>query len=341
MNLKSIRWIFLAVSFIFPLDSCQHSVPEREGDIYWLTDGQVQLAVLPGVGGRIVFFGPDRQNNFLKSDPQLWNEADSLRPKISSSAGWKAYNGHTVWIGPQSGWWKHQDIDLDKRNSAAVWPPDPWLIYSPYEVREAGTSHIVMEGPGSPVSGLRLTKRIIINGDSSVDIIVEAENVRDTTISWDIWMNTRVDGNDRVYVPVKDSEQVRFSDQRKNRQDTIAYTVEDGYFTFLPVQLKENQGPVNSKAFITPSGNWMAMMKASCIFKIEFHLYDPAFTHPEQGMVEIYNYISGKAGEALTEMEIHGPFSEIKPGEKITLTEKWRLIPLDRNTSPELLFREF
>lgn len=340
INLNSIRWIALAVPFILSLVSCQPEAPERDGDIYWLTDGEVHLAVLPGVGGRIVFFGPDRETNLLKSDPLLWNEADSLRPEISTDARWKAYNGHIVWTGPQSEWWKHQAIDTVKRNRASVWPPDPWLIYAPYEVKETGASYIVLEGPGSPVSGLRLTKKIIMKGSYTVDIIVEAENVRDTTISRDIWMNTRVNGHNRVYVPVKDSAQVRFSDQPR-RENSIAYTVEDGYFSFLPVQLQENRGSVNSKAFITPSGGWMAMLSEKHIFKIEFSLYDPELTHPEQGMIEIYNYISGNEDEALTEMEVHGPFSEIRPGEKIKLTERWRLIPLDEDDLPAMLFREF
>jgi hypothetical protein len=97
-------FIFLTVS------SCNNMKKvEQKSALVWLELEGTRVGILPAVGGRIVHFSVDGCANILKSDPKNWDEADSLRPKISAKSNWKEYNGHIVWLGPQSEWWVYQD----------------------------------------------------------------------------------------------------------------------------------------------------------------------------------------------------------------------------------------
>jgi len=330
--MKYSGFILLIVLLIPTPRSCDHKKSNKEGDLYWLSNGNSYMGVLPRVGGRIVFFGSDAAHNMLKSDPELWNESDSLRPVVNADSPWKAYNGHTVWTGPQSEWWLHQEIAPAKKERGDAWPPDPWLIYAPYKVTEVSQTRIEMISPASPVTGLILTKIFSLESDGTAKIEVKAENTRDSAVQWDLWMNTRVEGYKRVYVPVGNSGNFRVNARRTKVSDTIAYEVRNGLFSYIPEIPAGDRKSASSKAFLTPSENWMAMVGDSVIFRITYDLYDPSLTHPEQGMIEIYNYLTSEPGGALTEMEFHGPYTEILPGESIELSETWSLVMVNNDT---------
>ena len=75
-----------------------------------LSNDQVEVGVLPEVGGRVVLLRKPGLQNILKSDERLWVDAEKHKPEISAFSDFKAFNGHIVWLGPQSEWWIHQDI---------------------------------------------------------------------------------------------------------------------------------------------------------------------------------------------------------------------------------------
>ncbi|MFC2089489.1 DUF4380 domain-containing protein [Bacteroidota bacterium] len=297
-----------------------------KASVVWLQAGDIRLGVLPEVGGRIVFYGLGNVN-LLKADTSLWEESELMRPSVKADEGWKSYYGHTVWIGPQSEWWIHQDLNSERKDQRAVWPPDPWLIYANYSVIELTDSSLVIEGPASPVSGIRLTKRILLQSNGKVEIHVIGKNIREEEIAWDLWMNTRIDGYAEVYVPCEQSGVKRIQGSNDNGNEAVEYNIADGFFHFMPALPSDGKRQRSSKAFLNPSQPWMAAFIDSLCFIVEFDLYDPDQTHPEQGMVEIYNSTSNNADEALTEMEYHGPYSRILPGESIEVTERWSIVP--------------
>lgn len=324
----------ITACFVFFVFLQQCKTPQANGEkscVIYLENSGTTIGILPEVGGRAVFLGKDDSPNLLRSDPALWDEPDSLRPSVSVDAGWKEYNGHTTWLGPQSEWWVHQDIDTQKRNSAAVWPPDSWLIYANYDVIELTDSSVVMLSPESPVSGVQLIKHYRVNNKGEVDLKVICKNIRREPVSWDIWLNTRVDGFSSVYVPCEDINSIRIKADEAGKADTVPYMICDGYFSYLPELPVAGKSGRNSKAFISPSAPWMAAFTKGYCIVIGFDLYDPALTHPEQGMIEVYNATTTERTDALTEMEYHGPYVTLRPGETTEVTETWCILEYTGN----------
>ena len=181
------------------------------GQVIHLQNGGTVLGILPDVGGRIVFLSADGSPNILKSDSSLWNEPESERPVPGYNSEFKAYNGHIVWVGPQSQWWAHQEGNQARKKSKANWPPDPWLIYGKYEILAQSDTSIKMMSPYSEISGLRLIKEVRVEDDGSVFFQVEGINYNRLPVSWDLWLNTRVDGYSMAYVPVNREQDVRIN----------------------------------------------------------------------------------------------------------------------------------
>ena len=83
-----------------------------------------------------------------------------------------------------------------------AWPPDPYLIYGDFKIKEQTDSYIKMVGPESPISGVQLVKEVTVLDDGRVSFKVTAKNIRDKDVSWDLWSNTRVNGHAPSYAYV-------------------------------------------------------------------------------------------------------------------------------------------
>lgn len=302
----------------------------------YLENDDYKVGILPSVGGRIVYLGYKDSGNILKSDSSLWNEPESMRIEPGPESPFKAYNGHIVWVGPQSEWWKHQEINPGKRTRSPNWPPDPWLIYGVYKVVSQKDNELVMMGPRSPVSGLRLVKSIRLEAEGGIYFEAEAYNTRKTSVSWDLWLNTRLDGFVRSFVPVESPENIRVDEKESSK---MPYAHCDGYFYYLTESPGSEQKQRNSKAFITPSQNWMAAFRGEYCLKISFPDSDASRVHPEQAKVEIYNATFHEKSEDLTELEYHSDFKTLQPGESMKTWQRWEVIPYRGKDIPDSYIR--
>jgi hypothetical protein len=293
-----------------------------------LTDGFLSVGILPMAGGRIVSLRREDGCNLLKSDPALWT-ADCPVPS-AQLLDFTAYNGHEVWVGPQSQWWKHQDINLEKRESDLFWPPDPYISYGRYRITSRTACSLVMVGPDSPVSGIRFTKRISLDGRGGLRFEVEACNIRPVSMAWDLWMLTRTDGHNPVFVPVASPDEVRVGPPTHSYEGPAPYEVlkvgADAYFTFTPELRDASFSASTAKAFIHPSRPFMATLSGDSLLVIHFEHHDQQLLHPEQTEVELYNYASEDAA-ALMEMEYHAPYVLLQPGLTMSACEFWQVLP--------------
>ena len=299
-----------------------------------LENSGTRVGILTDVGGRIVYLSSEGSPNILKSDSTLWNEPESERPVPGFNSNFKAYNGHIVWLGPQSEWWAHQEGNQARKKSKAVWPPDPWLIYGKYEIIEQTDTSIKMMSPYSEISGMRLIKSVRVEADGSVYFEVDGVNYSRLPVSWDLWMNTRVDGFSMAYVPVDSAGSVRIDDGKADPKSRVKHAVCRNFFYYLPGEPERDVKQKNSKAYITPSKGWLAAFTSGHCLKIEFPLYSPEKTHPEQGMVEIYDHTSHDRSDALMELEYHGPYKTLQPGEHYKTWERWKVYPYKKKNTP-------
>ena len=314
------RNYLLAICLIF----LSYSQSFASNKLYVLENSAIKVGLLPDVGGRMVFIAPAGEENFLLSDSTFWNEPDENRIKPSQNAPFKPYFGLTTWVGPQSEWWVHQDLNPSKKQRADVWPPDPYLIYSNFEIIEKTDTSIIMECDCSPISGVKLIKKFVLNKDE-LHIEHTAINCRDTTIAWDLWSNARFDAFTEFKVPVNDESIQKIQAVENMRNEIIAHKVENGYFTFLPELPLEQRKQRVSKAFIYPCEGKMIVNKNDYTLTINFDLVPKEQIHPEQALVEVYNCVTTSGRDNVLELEHHSAYQKIDPGNQISLNEVWQL----------------
>ena len=307
----------------------------QKDPLIYIENGGTRAGILGEVGGRIVYISHKGSDNLLKSNPELWNEDPSDRPEIGPEAGWKAYNGHIVWVGPQSEWWTRQDLNKARKEKRSGWPPDPYLVYGNYEIIEKKDNSVKLSGPESKISGLKLTKFIEIKQDGSLYFEVEAVNTRRVAVEWDLWLNTRVNGYTLAYVEVDSEADVRIPSHRRKTNDSVRWAICKDYFYYLPEPPPDNVAQRNSKAFITPSNNYINAFFDKYLLRIEIPEVDPEEIHPDQGVVEIYNSTTGNPENALMELEFHTPYRLLQPGESMKTWEKWQIFRYRGGDNPD------
>ncbi|MFP4580820.1 MAG: DUF4380 domain-containing protein [Candidatus Sumerlaeia bacterium] len=311
------------------LASCRPAVqiakPEEEKLIF-LNNVKLEMGLLPEKGGRVVVLRVPGRKNILKEAADLW-EADI---EATPEANFQGIQGHIIWVGPQSEWWSQQDVNPERKEKKANWPPDPYLIYGNFEVKKNSGDAITLVSPDSPVTGLRLTKEFKLKSGGKVELVTTAENISDRTVKWDLWSNMRLNGIDRCFVPVDSNTAVRV----EGSGDTaMPWKVEKGYFTFSPTPPADGQKGRNSKAFIDPSRGAIYGFAPEGIVIIEFEKIDSSKIHPEQAPVEIYNHTNINEGKHLLELEHHGAYHTLEPGQKMRLKEQWTILPCNGDMS--------
>lgn len=325
--MRNLISCLLLIGYLFTCNAKQNSGGKK---LVLLKNSQIEIGIIPHLGGRIVLLRKPGMNNILKSDPAQWNDPQA-RPEISVFSDFKAFNGHIVWLSPQSEWWIKQDINPERRDSKAIWPPDPYLIYGDYQIAERTDTSLAMVGPASPVSGVQLTKKISINSAGAVTFETSAKNILEQPISWGLWFNTRLDGFARCYVPADEIDLRKLAVTGDKHEMPLPIAFDQGYFTFLPPALGDSSSKYVQKAFFAPNANFMVGFSEGQAIKISFEAAPPEQIHPDQAPVEIYNLVSAK--ETLLELEVHGPYQTIPPGESIWMAETWELFKYDGETT--------
>lgn len=309
-------FIILLIIMTFSLTSF------AQNNLVLLKNKYLQAGFLPTVGGRMVFLAPLGAENFLLSDSALWNEPASERMIARPDAPFKPYNGFITWVGPQSAWWTKQDLIPAKKERADVWPPDPYLIYGNFSIVEKNDTLLVMEGEDSPISGVRLTKRFVLDG-LHLHILVSATNIRNENVSWDLWSNARFDAFSNFRVPVTSMDDVRIQADSSARLDVMQHQLVNNHFSFLPEYPTSERKQRIAKAFVYPAEGLMVVDKTPWVLSIRFDRVERTKIHPEQALVEVYNCIAANPVFNILELEHHSAYQTLEPGQSMSLNETW------------------
>ncbi|MBQ0030559.1 MAG: DUF4380 domain-containing protein [Paludibacteraceae bacterium] len=302
----------------------------------YIENGGTRLGILPKVGGRVVSLSKKGAPNIFKSDKTLWDK-DEVPEVNPENLNFYPYHGQEVWVGPQSEWWKHQDLNEEQLHSTLFWPPDPYISWGEFTVTRHISCQIEMEGPESPISGVKLTKRINITADGVVHFEVTATNIRKEPVSWDLWLIARTSGNNPTFVPVASPFDVHVGGPtHPDYEGPAPYVVADGYFSFTPDRRDVSYEACTAKAFIQPSKPFIATLSGRDLLIIRFEHHSPNEIHPEQREVEVYNYASSDHN-MLTEMEYHAPYRTLQPGESMTAKQTWEVLPFSGIISREAI----
>lgn len=315
------RWYFVSLLLVFTT----HAMAAV--DIHVLENDALRVEITPDIGGRVLSLQLIDQENFFRIGEAVRKNPN---PKVRTNAQNIPYFGHETWVGPQSAWWTEQSVNKKRRAAKTTWPPDPYLAVAPNNVIERTAQKIVMSTPASPISGVELKKTFALTHiKNQVNVVVEAKNIRSESVAWDVWFNTRAHPDTQVYVPVATKEDVRTSDFTPLIAAPLGFAVNDGIFALdlsAPVGEKSRHG----KAFIQPSEGWMAGFRGDQVFIVRFVLQPLKNIHPEQGQVELYHdYHPNSPSEGVLEMEVHGIYQTLAPGDSMTANEQWMLLRYD------------
>ena len=305
----------------------------EKGSLIVLSNSKIEVGILPEVGGRIVLLRIPGYKNILKADEKFWVKPEMYKPEISAFSDFKAFNGHIVWVGPQSEWWVHQEANISRRDNKVNWPPDPYLIYGNYEIITQNENYIKMIGPASPISGVKLIKEISIGESGIVKFKVTAENIREINVSLDLWMNTRLDGFAKGYVPVDENGILELVKNESEVSEVTPYKIKEGYFYFDPSIPEYPRREQVQEIHLDPRAGFIAGFSEQQMLIIRFEKLKRQLIHPEHGLVELYNFINDKGDDTLLELEVHSTYRTLLPGETMSFTEFWELYPSHEDTN--------
>lgn len=291
------------------------------------------LGVKLDAGGRVMLLRRGDSGNVLYSEPALW-AVEPPQPQPSSE--WRAFNGHMTWIAPQQQFWARQDLLPDRRDGAADWPPDPYIIFGRFRVLEMEAGRLLIEGQDSPVSGVRLRKEFLITADGGVIHRVWARNIAGREITLNLWSNTRVRGDwlGLARVEAKDMFMVQHRNWEPLEKRMLNWDVIDGWFHFVPVPFVEFPAGVvsiNAKVMLNPREGIIVAVGPTAALVKRFALPGADNLYPGQGQVEIFQEVSTDSGKNVTELEFYGRYLTLAPEEETMIEERWDVLarPVD------------
>lgn len=281
------------------------------------------VEVSPRLGGRMLHLSLPGAPNLLLEGEAVHSQPD---PRVEADGQNIPYLGHEVWVGPQADWWKFQTVNAARRKAGAIWPPDPWLAHGRTRVLEQGGSRLVLEGAESPVSGVQLVQSFNLAPDrAALEHVVEMRSIRKQPVSRDIWFNSRVPPQTRVYVPVApDGSGVRVRSDTGDGYDALATRTADGLFSLELLPPGEGLLGRRGKVFIQPQAGWIAGFNAGQAFVIHFEHQPLERIHPDQGQVELYlDWRPDQAYPSMMELEVHAPYTTLEPGASTSARQWW------------------
>ena len=294
-----------------------------ESALIILKKGDLELGVLPKVGGSAVLFRKGGSENVLYAPCEHWAEWQPQLPDPLDLSQWTDFNGHIVWLSPQVDFWNQQDLIPAQHDQ--LWPPDPYWVYGDFQILEQTEHHLLLEGPSSPYSGIKMIKRYELD-ENGAHLTVTGINTTDRVLRWGLWSNTRVYGDTEVYVPVEGENSFRIETPHLER---IPYTVENGFFSIAAGA--EDEANIHCKAYLFPNANWMAGFRNHQVFVKVMQQVDPQSIHANHGVFEVFQLRANRVSQdpGLTEMEAHAPYLELQPGDEMTLSERWLIFDLN------------
>lgn len=299
---------------------------QAEVETLRLANDTLAVEITPDIGGRLLSAHLVNKPNFLKVGDAVVTEPN---PDVSPTANNIGYLGHEIWVGPQSQWWQQQLLNDTRRAAKAVWPPDPYLILAKNTTQEKNAQQVVLQSPNSPISGVAIKKAysLVSGNPNQIKLDVEATNIRDSNVAWDIWFNSRVPYTSQVYVPVANMKDVRVEHFSDTTYDGLTHNFSDGIFALENANSAQKHGR-KGKVFIQPSQGWMAAFRADQLLIIQFALQPKSAIHPEQGQVELYQeFLHSEPDAGLLELEVHAPYKTLAPGASMGAAEIWTLLP--------------
>ncbi len=283
-----------------------------------LSDGDLELVCLPGIGGRlwdVVFRG----QSILFQNPDLIDVVPDLKdlselPTKSPQFAFPLWGGEKTWIAPDRDW-------VDQA-------PYPVLDSAPYKVVSANAQAIWMQSGVCPITHLRIDRAITLEGPNSWSIRHEIVNCGADDRLAGIWSVLMMKRPARIGMQADAASEIKAVFGNSEGQ----ITRHDRDLTFAcdaPVEFKSgvhnSSGLVLLRVGLPPDGIWVTCQTPASS-------NGSRFAHGHN--IEVFN----SADYPYCEAEWHAPATILRPGESQDFTQHFSVgsnMPLDLKDKTE------
>lgn len=296
-----------------------------------LCNSQLEVVVVPELGGRIMSLS-FRGHELLFSNPALHGKLFSFEEHArgQSLRDWKNYGGDKTWPAPQ-GW---------QRDDQWPGPPDPYLDSGVY-ASDCHARGIVVTSPIDPRTGLRIERRIELDGDSTeLSLELKFTNCSHRagaprTSRWAIWNVAQLScaaGSDYwLYMAAEQQSGWSASYRVLYGGDNPAYLAQlypDIVPGVLGVSYRGEVGKVGTRS----ERNWLAFGDASSGRVLTMRAtFSAAGEFPDGGCaLECWTEAPGALSPVplaspgrILEAEVLGPLTQLEPGQSCQLSLRY------------------
>jgi hypothetical protein len=283
----------------------------REGYRGWsgalvMRNGQAEVVIVPEIG-RVMSF------SFAGGENVFWEDMSLAGQAVNPDApDWINFGGDKSWPAPESEWGRYT-----KRQG---WRPPPAFDAAPNDARLDGND-VVLLSPVDPFYGIQVTRRIQLDrNEPRMEITTTYQRVSGAPSKIGIWVITQFKDPVAVFAPRPASSMFTngyyiFGDQPwpqlRHDSDLIAATRDT---------TKPHKMGSDTDRLLWVGSNTMCLVSS----RRESH-----GEYPDRGAsAEIY---TNRDPKKYVELELLGPLSLMKPGDQISRTSVYRLLPRTRD----------
>ena len=227
--------------------------------------------------------------------------------EVISQLRWPESFGSTFWTSPQKEW---------------NWPPVPEFDKQAYIVEHHDDARLIISSPVCERLGLSVGKDFQVNPDKQAIVVTYSiKNESSEPHHVAPWEITRVPNNDGL---------IFFEAPVDSIWPAGLLNFEAKYNT---AWYKTDEAPQNRKVNADGSG-WLAYSANGLLLVKKFQ--DLQRSEPAPGEAEIQIYMN--RGKTFIELESQGAYTCLQPGEKLTWTVCWFLIPVETEPQPSEAF---
>jgi hypothetical protein len=260
---------------------------------YKLTNGEVELVVVPKIGGRIMGYNFVGGTNVVDINPANKGKEIAFNPPKQVVY----YGGAKMWSAPQSEW---------------SWPPIAYWENAPHHIAQFGPHRLQMAGPDDAASMVKFTRDICLAPTGSTATLHHyMDNVTSTQRQCAIWAINPAPLPALLLAPVGSS----------NWGDTAQYQTTNGVMYY-----QANPGS-GGKIFVVTNRPWVAALQGTNLW-VNWGEPPASMTFARnEAPVEIWH--GSVSGHAFVELELQGPLETLAPGAKASYTMYWALARTD------------
>ena len=209
--------------------------------------------------------------------------------------------GSTFWTSPQSEW---------------NWPPVPEYDSRPYKAEQKNGA-LVLTGPTSEKFKYHITKEFKADPADGA-IVVTYSITNDAAVERKVapWEISRVDNGGVIFFDAP-SETI-------TPQGLMPFSFEYGATWYQCDEARANR-KINADGT-----GWYAYANNGLLFLKRFNDLGPTCPAPQEAEIQVYV----NAGKTYIELEAQGAYTSLKPGESLSWTARWYLLPQDTDNTP-------